>query len=43
MGRQGTRNSVVPAGAAVMQPAARITARPGGAICGWQLGITHAL
>jgi predicted porin len=39
--QQGSRNSFVLAGAAVVQPGARITAAPGGAITGWQLGLTH--
>lgn len=39
--QQGSRNSFVLAGATVVQPGARITATPGGAITGWQLGLTH--
>jgi predicted porin len=39
--QRGQRSNFVLAGAAVVQPAARIAAVPGGGITGWQLGVAH--
>lgn len=42
LAQQGSRNSLVLGGAAVVAPSARIQSRPGGAVGATQLGIVHS-